>query len=70
VSDLTLFLLAGHMLGDWIVQTDWMAAFKARPDCWAPAMRPHVTWPKHLRRSWVANQAHVSQSGSPLYLRL
>lgn len=26
--DLTLFLLAGHMLGDWVVQTDWQAANK------------------------------------------
>lgn len=28
MSDLTLFLLAGHMLGDWVVQTDWQAANK------------------------------------------
>jgi hypothetical protein len=26
--DLTLFLLAGHMLGDWVMQTDWQAANK------------------------------------------
>jgi len=26
--DLSLFLLAGHMLGDWAVQTDWQAANK------------------------------------------
>jgi hypothetical protein len=26
--DLALFLLAGHLLGDWVVQTDWQAANK------------------------------------------
>lgn len=26
--DLSLYLLAGHMLGDWVVQTDWQAAHK------------------------------------------
>jgi hypothetical protein len=28
VSDLTLFLLAGHMLGDWVFQTDHQAKNK------------------------------------------
>lgn len=63
-------LLAGHLLGDFLVQTDWMSAFKARPDCWAPALRPHVTLPKHLRKSWVANQVHVTTYHSTLLLCL
>lgn len=41
-------LLAGHLVGDWIVQTDWQAAHKVRPtdsdDYW---------------QSWKANQQHM-----------
>lgn len=60
MTDLTLFLLAGHMLGDWLIQTDHQATYKARPDFWPEAVRPDVTLPKHVRRSWRANQAHVA----------
>jgi hypothetical protein len=34
-----LVLLAGHLLGDWVVQTDWQAANKTRS--WA-ALTAHV----------------------------
>jgi hypothetical protein len=45
------------MLGDWVVQTDWQAAYKARPDFWTPV--PADPMGRYLRRSWVANQSHV-----------
>jgi hypothetical protein len=35
-----LVLLAGHLLGDWVTQTDWQAATKTRS--W-PALAAHVT---------------------------
>jgi hypothetical protein len=34
-----LVLLAGHLLGDWVAQTDWQATHKTR--CWA-ALTAHV----------------------------
>lgn len=41
MSGLFPLLLAGHLVGDWVVQTDWMAANKARTDgLWA--MLAHV----------------------------
>ena len=36
----TVFLLAGHLLGDWVTQTDWQATTKTRS--W-PALAAHVT---------------------------
>jgi hypothetical protein len=69
--DLTLFLLAGHMVGDFLVQTDHQATYKARPDCW-PGVHAMETKEgirarspggrdRRLNRglSWRANQAHV-----------
>jgi hypothetical protein len=35
-----LVLLAGHLLGDWVAQTDWQATTKTRS--W-PALAAHVT---------------------------
>jgi Protein of unknown function (DUF3307) len=35
-----LVLLAGHLLGDWVTQTDWQATTKTRS--W-PALAAHVT---------------------------
>jgi hypothetical protein len=35
-----LALLAGHLLGDWVAQTDWQATTKTRS--W-PALAAHVT---------------------------
>lgn len=50
-------LLAGHLLGDWVVQTDWQAANKA----WAPR-RVYLRASAKARDSWWfsvrANQAH------------
>jgi hypothetical protein len=37
------FVLAGHFIGDWIVQTDWQSANKAKPGL----------------EGWVANLNHV-----------
>jgi hypothetical protein len=34
-----LVLLAGHLLGDWVAQTDWQATTKTRS--W-PALAAHV----------------------------
>jgi hypothetical protein len=32
-----LILLAGHLLGDWVTQTDWQAANKTAPGLpWPP----------------------------------
>lgn len=47
-------LLAGHLVGDWIVQTDWQAANKAWPG-------PTYRWVNkpHWNRSVRANQAHM-----------
>src|SRR5687767_11828595 len=47
MSDLFLLLLCGHLIGDWVVQTDWMAANKGVPS-------QASSW----RRSMWANQAH------------
>jgi hypothetical protein len=60
-TDLTLYLLAGHMLGDWLVQTDHQATYKARPDCWPIAYAPETAAGIRVNRglSWRANQAHV-----------
>jgi hypothetical protein len=38
-TDLLPMVLAGHLLGDWVVQTDWQAANKARS--WS-AMAQHM----------------------------
>lgn len=51
-------LLAGHFLGDWVVQTDWQAAEKAwPPPGWTPTAYKQVTRQRRAR-SWRANQAH------------
>lgn len=50
--------LAGHFIGDWIVQTDWQAANKARPE-----VRRGTGYETGRRvnywRSWKANQQHM-----------
>lgn len=54
-------ILAGHLIGDWIIQTDRQAAGKG----WdkgrlrhAP-QRPGRWWPDGYWSSWTANQAHM-----------
>lgn len=42
MDDLFLLLLAGHLLGDWLVQTDWQALNKAKESGWASALLSHV----------------------------
>lgn len=49
--DLFALLLAGHLIGDWIVQTDWQAATKAWP-------QKGKTGPYYRWRSIKANQLH------------
>lgn len=61
---LFLALLTGHLLGDWVVQTDWMAAFKS----WSPGRSAEIAADatrgdtRRARRLWWesirANQAH------------
>jgi hypothetical protein len=41
VDDLFLLLLAGHLLGDWLVQTDWQALNKAAATGWFRANQLH-----------------------------
>lgn len=61
-GELFLFLLIGHLLGDWVVQTDWQAANKA----WIPGKHVYVDGlarvPLRERKGWLesmwANQAH------------
>lgn len=55
MSDLFLLLLCGHLIGDWIVQTDWMAANKAPITGLMEArdLAPALWW-----RGILANQAH------------
>lgn len=45
-------VLAGHLIGDWIVQTDRMASGKVRPG-------PDAVWWERWD-SWAWNQAHVA----------
>jgi hypothetical protein len=68
-------VLAGHFLGDWVVQTDYQAADKVWPSpAWAAyekrvrAEWPSVEWPnRHDRevrrgerlRTWRSNQRHM-----------
>lgn len=51
-------LIAGHLIGDWVVQTDWQAANKVRP-----TVRVGTSYetgkPKDYWQSWRANQAHM-----------
>lgn len=62
-------VLAGHLVGDWIVQTDYQAAHKGRPnDGWYrihKVGRLTVNGPRRYERgvyweSWRANLAHVA----------
>jgi hypothetical protein len=60
-------VLAGHLIGDWIVQTDWQAAHKVWPPPVPPRAHRLVGPPEVLarlereakRRSWKANQQHM-----------
>lgn len=49
------------MLGDFLVQTDWQAAHKARPDYWTGPDKPTTTEGIQVARgtSWRANQQHI-----------
>lgn len=53
-------LLAGHLVGDWVVQTDWQAAYKSWP--WREVMLPRTIVTRTRRGAWWysigANQAH------------
>lgn len=53
---LLALVLAGHLIGDWIVQTDFQAANKVRPEVQDVDTRQNVAayW-----RSWKANQQHM-----------
>lgn len=53
-GELFLFLLVGHLLGDWVVQTDWMGATKA----WTARSLPSRGYRAKWVTSWRANQAH------------
>lgn len=66
-------LLAAHFIGDCVVQTDWQAANKVRPDGWRHATSPlyddqmisdnrpvaQVTLLHRYYRSWRAMGAHM-----------
>lgn len=54
MTDLFLLLLCGHLVGDWIVQTDWMAREKA----WPPQYQGERRW--QWWQSVKANQAHCA----------
>lgn len=56
---LTVLVVVGHYLGDYVVQTDWMAALKVA-DATYPAGHPRAGQPVSSWRSWLANQAHVA----------
>lgn len=60
-----LVILAGHLLGDWVVQTDYQANMKVRPSFVAAQQqrnsRANVRWQRHLNwLSWTANQMHMA----------
>lgn len=59
-GDLFVLLLAGHLIGDWVVQTDWMAASKA----WVPGEWSGLGLGSSERYAWLhsvrANQAHMA----------
>ena len=55
-----LVLLAGHLLGDWVAQTDWQATNKTRS--WA-ALAAHVA-SYHLIVGLLA--AHPGPAGRPV----
>jgi hypothetical protein len=71
----SLGVLAGHLIGDWIVQTDWQAANKVRPEpipkgdpvpvsalnreMQIAMHRAGIGGEKLWRESWRANQAHM-----------
>ena len=59
-GELFLLLLVGHLLGDWVVQTDWQAANKGwKPEEWRGI---DVALYGAARHAWFfsmrANQAH------------
>lgn len=66
--DLLALALAGHLLGDWVVQTDRQAACKVWPqampalDPFAPrfAAQARAEVRRWRLRTWRANQAHVA----------
>lgn len=57
-GELFLLLLVGHLLGDWVVQTDWQAANKT----WKPGEWRSIGVPGATRHAWWftmrANQMH------------
>lgn len=54
MTDLLALVLAGHLIGDWIVQTDAQARDKVWPN---PQLVDTVASPR--RMSWWANQRHM-----------
>lgn len=58
MSALVPLVLAGHLIGDWIVQTDWQAANKVRP------ARPSRAG--SLRPGDVLTAAGVERDGKPI----
>jgi hypothetical protein len=64
MNNVLALVLAGHLIGDWIVQTDWQAANKIRPDYtgWHTSrwVLPGVLYHRPgYWRSWRANQQHM-----------
>lgn len=58
--NLLALVLAGHFIGDWLVQTDWQAAEKG----WVRIPTPTFGFHGHgygpaYWRSWKTNQAHM-----------
>ena len=52
-------LLVGHHVGDYLVQTDWMASLKVAGATW-PAGHPAAGQPIPACLSWWWNQVHVA----------
>lgn len=50
-------VLIGHLIGDWIIQTDWQAANKVRPE--EITLISGTSYRRWMARSWKANQQHM-----------
>jgi hypothetical protein len=59
LAALFALLYVGHLLGDYIAQTDRMAGLKVAGATW-PEGHPAEGLPVPLLRSWLQNQRHVA----------